>query len=103
VVVTPEDGYGEPSGQQPQRVPRSEFPQDVNLQPGMGLRAQDGEGRPFVIYIAEVRDSQVYVTVDHPMAGKNLNFHVEIVSIRDGTVDEVAHGHAHGPDDHHHH
>jgi FKBP-type peptidyl-prolyl cis-trans isomerase SlyD len=69
----------------------------------MGLRAQDGEGRPFVIYIAEVRDSQVYVTVDHPMAGKNLNFHVEIVSIRDGTVDEVAHGHAHGPDDHHHH
>ena len=103
VTVTPTDGYGEPSGQPPQRVPRHEFPPDVTLGPGMGLRAQDSLGQPIVIYIAEVTSDWVSLTADHPMAGKNLNFHVEVVSVRDGTADEVAQGRAHGPGCNHHH
>ena len=103
VVVPPEEGYGESSGQEPQVVPRREFPKDVNLLVGMGLRAQDSEGKPFVIYISDIRGSRVLVTTDHPLSGKNLNFHVEVVGIRDATSDEIAHGHAHGLDGHAHH
>lgn len=103
VTVPPAEGYGESSGLEPQMVPRKQFPKDVQLYKGMGLRAQDEDGKPFVIYVADVRGSRVYVTTEHPLAGKNLNFHVEIVGIRDATADEVAHGHAHGPDGHHHH
>ncbi|MFY8061083.1 MAG: peptidylprolyl isomerase, partial [Arenimonas sp.] len=44
------------------------------------------------------------VTVDgnHPLAGKNLFFAVEIVSVRDATDEEKAHGHVHGEGGHHH-
>ena len=103
VIVPPSEGYGEGSGQEPQAVPRKEFPKDMQLYKGMGFRAQDGQGRPFVLYVADVRGSRVMVTTDHPLAGENLHFHVEVVGVRDATADEVAHGHAHGPGGHHHH
>ncbi|MFT4625289.1 MAG: FKBP-type peptidyl-prolyl cis-trans isomerase SlyD [Myxococcota bacterium] len=103
VAVPPEEGYGEAAGAEPQMVPRKDFPRDANLFKGMGLRAKDDDGKPFVIYVTDVRGSRVYVTTDHPLAGKTLHFHVEIVSVRDATADEVAHGHAHGIDGHAHH
>jgi FKBP-type peptidyl-prolyl cis-trans isomerase SlyD len=45
------------------------------------------------------------ITVDgnHPLAGVELNFDVEIISVREATDDELAHGHVHGPDGHHDH
>ena len=43
------------------------------------------------------------VDTNHPLAGKTLKFAVEIVSVRDATAEEIAHGHAHGEGGHHHH
>ena len=45
------------------------------------------------------------VTIDanHPLAGQNLNFDVEIVEVRAATEEELAHGHVHGPGGHHDH
>jgi FKBP-type peptidyl-prolyl cis-trans isomerase SlyD len=45
------------------------------------------------------------VTLDgnHPLAGKELNFEVEVTDVRAATKEELEHGHAHGPDGHHHH
>jgi FKBP-type peptidyl-prolyl cis-trans isomerase SlyD len=44
------------------------------------------------------------VTIDgnHPLAGKNLNFDVEITDVRDATEEELEHGHVHGEGGHHH-
>ena len=44
------------------------------------------------------------VTLDgnHPLAGQNLNFEVEVAEVRAATAEELQHGHAHGPGDHHH-
>jgi FKBP-type peptidyl-prolyl cis-trans isomerase SlyD len=39
---------------------------------------------------------------NHPLAGKDLHFTGEILSIRNATEEEIAHGHVHGPGGHHH-
>ncbi len=103
-VVPAAEAYGEASGEAPQAIPRDQFPADVPLQKGMGMRAQDAQGAPLMIFITDITESHVFVTAEHPLAGKELHFHVEIVRIRDANADEIAHGHPHGPDGtaHHH-
>jgi len=98
VVVPAAEAYGEASGEPPQAIPRDQFPADVPLQKGMGMRAQDAQGTPIMIFITDITDSHVLVTAEHPLAGKELHFHVEIVRIRDANENEIAHGHPHGPD-----
>jgi FKBP-type peptidyl-prolyl cis-trans isomerase SlyD len=44
----------------------------------------------------------VDVDLNHPMAGKTLHFDIEIVDVREASSEELAHGHVHGPEGHHH-
>ncbi|PIX95219.1 MAG: peptidylprolyl isomerase, partial [Ignavibacteria bacterium CG_4_10_14_3_um_filter_37_18] len=48
-------------------------------------------------------DEQITVDFNHPLAGEDLTFDVELLTIRDATEEELAHGHAHGGHGHHHH
>jgi FKBP-type peptidyl-prolyl cis-trans isomerase SlyD len=56
---------------------------------------------PFAV--REVKADSVVIDLNHPLAGKTLHFDVTVREVRAATPDEVAHGHAHGPDGHHHH
>ena len=60
--------------------------------------AGDGEGEGLCR-----SGDQVTVDFNHPLAGVRLHFAVEILSVRDASAEEVAHGHPHGPGGHHHH
>ncbi|MFT6400158.1 MAG: FKBP-type peptidyl-prolyl cis-trans isomerase SlyD [Bradymonadia bacterium] len=58
------------------------------------------------VWVTRVTPDEVYLTTDHPLAGENLHFDVEIVSLREPTELEKEHGHPHGVDgteDHHDH
>lgn len=96
VTVAPADGYGEATTE-PQGIPRDQFPADLDIQPGMAFRAQTPDGQSVQLFVLGVQDDVVVVTPDHPLAGQNLNFSIEIVSIRDASAEELAHGHVHGP------
>jgi FKBP-type peptidyl-prolyl cis-trans isomerase SlyD len=52
--------------------------------------------------VREVRPETVVIDLNHPLAGKTLHFDVTIREVRAATADEIAHGHAHGPDGHGH-
>ncbi|MFP5492971.1 MAG: peptidylprolyl isomerase, partial [Bacteriovoracia bacterium] len=56
-----------------------------------------------VFTIMSMNDEEVTVDGNHPMAGKDLFFDVEITTVRAATEEEVAHGHAHGAHGHGHH
>ena len=55
------------------------------------------------LLLLEVNDDEITIDFNHPFAGMNLNFDLELVDVRDATVEELAHGHVHGPGGHHHH
>ncbi len=102
VVVAPAEGYGEHDARGVQEVQRSAFPQGFDPEVGMELTAEgeDGEAVPFAI--REVRPESVVIDLNHPLAGKTLHFDVTVREVREPTDEERAHGHVHGPGEHHH-
>ena len=100
-TLTPERAYGHRDDAAVQPIPKSQFPESMELEAGMVLGAQSDQG-PIQFSVVEVGDDFVTVDFNHQMAGHTLNFNVEVVAIREATSDEQAHGHAHGPGHHHH-
>ncbi|HEX8706299.1 MAG TPA: peptidylprolyl isomerase [Myxococcaceae bacterium] len=102
VVVAPAQGYGEHDARGLQEVPRTMFPANAELSPGMRLAAQTDGGEVIPIGIHEVKGQTVIVDLNHPLAGKTLHFDVTVRGVRDATAEELTHGHAHGPEGHEH-
>jgi FKBP-type peptidyl-prolyl cis-trans isomerase SlyD len=98
VVVSPEEGYGLRQGPGAQEVPRDQFPEGVELFPGMGFHAEGDDGEMMVVYVEKVEENAVWIDGNHPLAGETLYFSVEIMSVRDPSDEELAHGHPHGLD-----
>ncbi|HEX7356944.1 MAG TPA: peptidylprolyl isomerase [Ignavibacteriaceae bacterium] len=97
------DGYGVYNDDAVQVVGKENFPQDFVLEAGMEYMASNPEGVQMPFIITSVEDETVTIDFNHPLAGKNLNFDLELLDVRDATTEELAHGHVHGPDGHHHH
>ena len=102
VKIDAADAYGEYNEEAVQKVERTNFPKDVDLQLGMQFvtNSPDGHQMPFVI--SEIKGDVVTIDFNHPLAGKNLEFDVELLDVRDATAEEIAHGHIHGQGGHHH-
>jgi FKBP-type peptidyl-prolyl cis-trans isomerase SlyD len=101
-VVAPEQAYGLRREDFVQRVPKKYFRDGEHLKPGMAtvLNTRDGQRS---VTVVKVGSSVIDVDLNHPLAGKTLRFEVEITDVRDALEEEIAHGHAHGPDGAHHH
>lgn len=102
VTVSPKDGYGERAAEDIKDVPRSEFPDDIPLKPGVYLQVEDKDGFLEEATIVEVGKDTVKLDFNHPLAGKELHFQVEVVDLRAATAEELDHGHPHSPGGHHH-
>lgn len=103
VVVPAEEGYGERHEEMVERVSRAMFEGGDEIEPGMQFHAESGDGQMILITVVAVEEDEVVIDGNHPLAGVDLNFAVDIVAIRDATAEEIAHGHAHGAHGHHHH
>jgi len=98
--VSPEKGYGNYQNEMVQEVPVSAFAgQEIKV--GMQFEAGTGDQR-FLVTIKAIDAETVTVDGNHPLAGVELNFDIEVMEIREATEDELAHGHVHGPEGQHH-
>ena len=95
-TLTPERAYGHRDDANVQSIPRSQFPEGMDLEVGAILGAQSDQG-PIQFTVVKVEDEIVTVDFNHQMAGQTLHFTVEVIEIRGATSDELAHGHVHGP------
>ena len=96
VLVPPAEGYGEYDPSLDQVVPRDAFPENAELQVGIAFQAETQDGQPVTLWIRDIEGDQITVSPNHPMAGQNLNFAVEVLDIRAATAQELEHGHLHG-------
>jgi FKBP-type peptidyl-prolyl cis-trans isomerase SlyD len=101
VKIAPGDGYGEYDQSLVQQVPRRALKGVGELRAGMRLQAQTPQG-PRVVTVTRVSGDLVTLDGNHPLAGKNLNFEVEVAAVRPASEEELAHGHVHGAGGHHH-
>ena len=101
VNVPAAEAYGEYHEQLVNDVPREAFQGVDNIEAGMQFQADTPEGGQ-VITVKAVNGDLVTVDANHPLAGQDLNFDVEIVEVREATEEESAHGHVHGVGGHHH-
>ncbi len=82
VVVAPEDAYGVVDPKAFQEVPKDRMPQDIDLQVGTQLQSSSPDGRTFVVTVSEVKADSVVIDLNHPLAGKTLQFQVKVRSVQ---------------------
>ncbi len=81
VTVSPEDGYGKVDPAAIIEVPKTQLPSDVKPAVGMVLRGMNPTGQSFRAKINEVKKESVVLDMNHPFAGKTLNFQVKVVGV----------------------
>jgi len=102
VVIEAGNAYGQRDEDKIQRVPKKIFPQDQELQVGMPFSSATADGTAVNVVITAIEEEEVVVDGNHPLAGVDLHFDIEIMEIRDATEEEIEHGHVHGVGGHQH-
>lgn len=101
VTVEPKDGYGERQEDAIQRIPVKHLQGAKVWKPGMVAVVHTEQGARQVTVIKPGR-FMVTCDLNPPLAGKTLDFDIEVVDVREATEEEIAHGHAHGVGGHQH-
>lgn len=102
IMVQPSEGYGEYNQGAVVNLPMSTFEiegkvDEEMLQVGNVLPMQDDEGNPLDGKVVDIKEDEVKLDFNHPLAGKVLEFEGEIINLREASLEEIDHGHVHGP------
>jgi FKBP-type peptidyl-prolyl cis-trans isomerase 2 len=81
VEIPVDDAYGAKNEEMLIEFPKNQFPADLNPEVGMQLMMNNGEGQQFPVNIVEVKDESVVLDANHPLAGQDLIFDLELVEI----------------------
>ena len=100
VTIEAADAYGERNEQQIQTVSKEMFQGIDNIEVGMQFQADSSSG-PAIVTITKVEGDDITIDGNHPLAGEQLTFDVEVMDIRPATETEMEHGHIHGTDCNH--
>lgn len=86
VNISPEEGYGPRYDDMVMDFPRANFPEHIIPEKGMQLMMNNNAGQQFPVTIVEVNDEVVKLDANHFLAGKELVFDIEVVSIEPGSL-----------------
>lgn len=93
--IAPEDAYGERRDDFIQVVTKEMFQGVEDVVPGMTFIAQGEGGVQRQVRVTNIEGDNVTIDANHPLAGMTLHFEVEVVDVREGTAQEIEHGHVH--------
>lgn len=101
VEIKATEAYGEVVEDLRLTVAKTQFPEGSEMKIGDQFQVNEEPTAP-VFTIVDIKETEVHIDGNHPLAGHDLFFDVEITEKREATKDEVAHGHAHGAGGHNH-
>lgn len=82
INIPSEEAYGAPREELIQEVDKSQLPEEIKPEPGMGLVSKSPDGREMNLVVREVKEDTIVVDGNHPLAGKDLVFDLEVVEIK---------------------
>ena len=97
ISVSSSEAYGEYNPEAIQTLPKEQFA-GIDLQIGMPLYGQSEDGQSVQVIVKEFNDNEVTIDYNHPLAGKDLEFSVNVLESREATPDEVISGQVGGAD-----
>lgn len=81
VDIPSDEAYGEAREDLVIKVPKDQLPEDVEPQIGMQLQVNQPNGQPIPVRITEVGEAELTLDANHPLAGKDLSFNIELVEV----------------------
>lgn len=78
------EAYGPRNPEMIIEMPKDRFPKDMEVEVGMPLGMSDGQGNQYQVVVAEIKEDAVVLDANHPLAGKDLIFDLELVEINGG-------------------
>ncbi|MCF4101522.1 peptidylprolyl isomerase [Gillisia sp. M10.2A] len=82
INIPKEEAYGEPRQELIQEVDKSQLPEEITPEVGMGLVSKGPDGQEMNLLVSEVKENSIVVDANHPLAGKDLIFDLEVVEIK---------------------
>lgn len=92
--LPPEEAFGRPEDGPTKQLPRSDFPEDANLEVGERFEAGMGGGQKILLEVVESDDDAVTVRMIHPLAGQTISMTVTVLNVRAATAAEKEAGRA---------
>ncbi len=89
ITVEAADGYGEQRPDLMREIPRSQFPANIDLKPGMAFEAESPQG-PMRFTISQVNEDMVVADFNHPLAGERLHFDITVSEVREPRPEDMA-------------
>ena len=85
INIPVEEAYGSRSDDMMIEFPKDRFPQDVEIEQGMQLMMSNGSGQNIPVIVSEIKEGSVILDANHPLAGEELIFDIELVEIVGGS------------------
>ncbi len=88
ITIAKEEAYGDINDDLRQEVKRTQLPKDITPEVGMGLVSKSPDGQEMNLLVVEVREESIVIDGNHPLAGKDLIFDLEVLEIKDTAITE---------------
>ena len=85
ITIPFNEAYGPKNPEMIIEMPKDRFPKDMELEIGMSLAMGDGQGNQFEVIVTQIKEGSVVLDANHPLAGKDLIFDLELVEIAGGS------------------
>ncbi|MGK0325770.1 MAG: FKBP-type peptidyl-prolyl cis-trans isomerase SlpA [Polaribacter sp.] len=86
ITIPKDEAYGDVNKDLIQEVKKTELPQDMAPEVGMGLVSKSPDGQEMNLMVVEVREETIVIDGNHPLAGKELIFDLEVLAITEAEV-----------------
>ncbi|TXD68047.1 FKBP-type peptidyl-prolyl cis-trans isomerase [Aequorivita lipolytica] len=82
ITIPKEEAYGEVQKELFQKIPNDNLPQEIKPEVGMGLVSKNPDGSERQLRVSDVKDDFIIVDANHPLAGQDLTFELELLEIK---------------------